>query len=136
MTQFRVLIVEDEVLIALDLEQVLTAAGCKVVGTAASQGQALAMGEQFRPDYAVVDVRLSPGDGRVVSKLLTERYGTAVLIASAHCRSLDDLTGTGALACIPKPYSPDDVLPVLKVLDDIRAGHTPEHLPRHMLALH
>jgi ActR/RegA family two-component response regulator len=132
MARFRVLIVEDDFIIATDLTEALTIAGCEVIGTAASEAQALLMGEQLRPNYAVVDIRLSPGDGRVVAKAFTERFGTAVLFATSHCGSMPDLAQTGALACLAKPYQPEDVFLALEVLEELQAGHTPDNLPRQM----
>ncbi|HLZ84680.1 MAG TPA: hypothetical protein VKQ54_14030, partial [Caulobacteraceae bacterium] len=70
MTPFRVLIVEDDPFIATDLEGALSAAGCEVCGVAASEGVALEMARATRPAFAVVDVHLSPGDGRVVAREL------------------------------------------------------------------
>ena len=55
----RVLIVEDEVLIALDLERELTTAGFEVVGMAGSAEQAVSVAERERPEAAVMDIRLN-----------------------------------------------------------------------------
>ena len=62
--KFRVLIVEDDPFIAMDLEGVLSEAGCDVCGVAASEAEALLMGEATRPSFAGVDVRLSRGETR------------------------------------------------------------------------
>jgi CheY-like chemotaxis protein len=135
MAGFRVLIVEDDPFIALALEAELLGAGCDVCGVEASQEGALRSAEIMRPPYAVVDVQLSPGDGRVVAKALFERYGTAVLLATAHCGDIADLARTGAAGCLPKPYWPQDVLPALAAARDMLDGRRPSTLPDHMLAL-
>ena len=102
MTMPRVLIVEDDALIALDVEQVLRAAGYDICGMASSEIEALALAERFRPDMAVVDISLSPGDGRVVAKALAETYATQVLFATGQCDEVQGLTATGAIACPSK----------------------------------
>jgi len=130
-----VLIVEDDPFIAMDLEGVLSDAGCDVCGVAASEAEALRMGEATRPAFAVVDVRLSPGDGRVVARELFRQYDTAVLMATAHSRELDNLAATGALACLPKPYSADDVPAALRAISELRAGRPVSRFPNHMFAL-
>jgi ActR/RegA family two-component response regulator len=132
MEQPQILIVEDDFLIALDLDQALTAAGWDVRGVAGSQAEALGLAETCRPPYAVVDVHLAPGDGRVVAKELTGRYRTTVLMATAHCNDTTDFSNTGAVGCIPKPYSTVDMLRALHVLQEVRAGKVPSHLPDHM----
>ncbi len=133
--KFRVLIVEDDPFIAMDLEGVLSDAGCEVCGVAASEAEALRIGEATRPPFAVVDVRLSPGDGRVVARELFRQYDTAVLMATAHSRKDDNLAATGALACLPKPYSAEDVPAALHALSELRAGRPVSRFPNHMFAL-
>ena len=67
MAQASVLIVEDDILIALDVEQSLLEAGFDVCGVATFEAEALELAERLRPDMAVVDISLGPGDGRVVA---------------------------------------------------------------------
>jgi DNA-binding response OmpR family regulator len=133
--KFRVLIVEDDPFIAMDLEGVLSEAGCDICGVAGSEAEALRLAEATRPPFAVVDVRLSPGDGRVVARELLRHYDTAVLMATAHTRELDNLAATGALACLPKPYSADDVPAALLAISELRAGRPVPRFPTHMFAL-
>jgi DNA-binding response OmpR family regulator len=56
---FRVLVVEDEFLIAMDLNEVLAGAGFEVVGPVGSVEEALSRLAVDRPDAAVLDVSLS-----------------------------------------------------------------------------
>ena len=134
MAQFRVLIVEDDLLIAADVEETLHESGCDVCGVAASQEDALIIAESARPEFAVVDVELSPGDGRIVARELTVRYGTAVLFATGNSVDPTELARYGAGGCLPKPYDSRDVLPALAAVRDIRAGRSPGHLPGGMIA--
>jgi CheY-like chemotaxis protein len=57
----RILIVEDEILIALELESLLQDLGHDVVGMAASSGEALSLGQELKPDLAFVDIHLADG---------------------------------------------------------------------------
>jgi two-component system, response regulator PdtaR len=61
---FSVLIVEDEVLIAMDLRDMLESNGHQVIGPAASVDAALRLLDDVRPDVAVLDVNLR---GRLVT---------------------------------------------------------------------
>ncbi len=131
----RVLIVEDDPIICLELELVLAEAGWEICGAAYSQSKALHLAEGVRPPFAVVDVHLAPGDGFAVAKELARRYGTAVLFTTAHCDDIDALARTGAIACLPKPYQPNDVPVALEAVCDIKAGRLPGRFPDHMLAL-
>ena len=135
MTLPRVLIVEDDSLIALSVEDALLAAGFEVCGIAASETEALDMAEALEPDFAVVDVNLSPGDGRVVARELSQVHQTAVLFATGQCDEIQALEGAGAVACLPKPYIPDEVPLALRTIADIIGGHPPAKLPNHMIAI-
>ena len=54
----RILIVEDERLIALDLQRRLTRLGYTVIGIMASGPQAIAAADQLQPDLVLMDIRL------------------------------------------------------------------------------
>ncbi len=69
----HVLIVEDEMLIALDLEQILADRGVERTETAASVEEALARLENFRPDAAILDVNLGKGTSAGIAEELLER---------------------------------------------------------------
>ena len=56
-----VLIVEDEVLIAMHLELLVTGFGHEVCATALSAAEAIAHAAAYRPDVALMDVRLAGG---------------------------------------------------------------------------
>ena len=84
----QILVVEDEFLIAMELEQTLVAAGYQVVGPAASVGAALGLLQQVRPNAAVLDVNLAGQRvtpvaivlrAMAVPFVLTSAYGAADL---------------------------------------------------------
>jgi DNA-binding response OmpR family regulator len=135
MNTLRVLIVEDDTFIAMSLEDVLSDAGYEICGVAGSESEALAMATATRPSFAVVDMRLSPGDGRVVARELVRRYGTAVLMATADGAEFKSLAATGALACLPKPYAARHVPAALQAICDLRDGRPVGRLPAHMFKL-
>lgn len=135
MSEQTVLIVEDDLLVAMDIEDVLTRAGYTVCGVAASQAEALALAERTPPDFAVVDISLSPGDGRVVARELWRRHRTNVLFASGQCEEVRGLEHSGAIACLPKPYQAEIVPKALRAVAEIRAGHPPQRLPDNMFPL-
>jgi DNA-binding response OmpR family regulator len=58
----RVLICEDDALLASELEIIAGEAGCDVIGIAATADEALRSAEGSQPDIAIVDLHL--GDGR------------------------------------------------------------------------
>ncbi len=58
----RILIVEDEAIIAMDMAHTLKGMGCAVAGLASSGEEAIALADRLKPDLVFMDVRLK---GRV-----------------------------------------------------------------------
>jgi two-component system cell cycle sensor histidine kinase/response regulator CckA len=82
----RVLVVEDEPLIAEEVRAVLEGAGYTVIGVADCMGEAIALARQHRPDLTLMDVHLRGGDcGIETAKYLCERFQTAVVLLTAFC---------------------------------------------------
>lgn len=78
-----ILIVEDEVLIALDLSDTFRAAGAEVVGPAGTADDALTLLDEHRIDAAVVDVNLGDGDSLPVVHALA-RTGVPFVYYTGH----------------------------------------------------
>jgi DNA-binding NarL/FixJ family response regulator len=111
----RVLIVEDEMLLALDLEDMLTDAGHSVVGQASDMPQAIALAEKMEGgiDVAIMDVNLARGSNGVeTAAVLRQRWNIPSLFVSGN---LDEDTRARAsqwqpLGFVGKPYSEREVL--------------------------
>src|ERR671926_605251 len=100
----RILTVEDELLIAIDVEASLSEEGHQVVGIAREAGTALGLAQRLRPDLALVDVRLVDGEtGPEIARHLKE-MGIPVLFMTANASTLPDGMA-GALGVIPKPVA-------------------------------
>ena len=85
-----VLLVEDEMLIALDMEQTLTHAGMRVLGPAGSVSSAMQLIAEETPDAAILDLKLRGELVTPVAKAL-RRLGVPFVLATAH----DHLCGEG-----------------------------------------
>jgi PAS domain S-box-containing protein len=68
----RVLLVEDEALIGMELEEALQAAGCTVIGVAATVAEALDMIERNEPQGALLDINLAGEDSYPVADRLVQ----------------------------------------------------------------
>lgn len=120
----RVMIVEDEMLLALDLEDMLIDAGHAVVGQASDMHQALALAEQLGGgiDVAIMDVNLARGTNGVETAAgLRERWNVPSLFVSGN---LDETTRARAMQWQPvgfvgKPYSEREVLSSLAGLPTV-----------------
>ena len=109
----RIVVVEDDIFIRLDLMQHLRAGGHAVVGTADSAAEAIRVVERERPDLVLMDVRLlGERDGIEAATEIWQRFAIRSLLVSAN---LDTAARAKASAANPigfleKPYSPRSLL--------------------------
>ena len=105
----KILIVEDEALLALHAEQVLSDAGFLVVGAAANARSAIRLAEVARPDLVLMDVRLRTHtpDGVDTAVEIQQRFGIATIFVSANAETARSPRAAAAKAVgvIAKPYS-------------------------------
>lgn len=102
----RVLIIEDEPLIVLDLKAILAELGCEVVAVAGSAEEAMAAVGRQRPDLILADIRLpGPLDGIDAVKAIQARHPVPVLFVTGNWRELRARGLPDAMA-IGKPYLP------------------------------
>jgi DNA-binding NarL/FixJ family response regulator len=113
----EVLIVEDQVLIAIHLQDLVEEAGHGVSGMAHDAVEALAAAARQRPSFAIMDLRLADGvSGIDVARQLYELYGVRCLFVSANInddvrRQVADLRPLGFIG---KPFLPAEVISALR----------------------
>ena len=106
----KVLIVEDEAIIAMHLEMLVVEFGHEVFGIAASSDEAIALTITHQPDVALMDIRLRFGTSGIdAARELYARHGLHCIFLSGN---LDEATRTAAL-----PYGPIDFVgkPILAI---------------------
>jgi DNA-binding NarL/FixJ family response regulator len=80
----RVLIVEDEILIALDLQETMSALGYVVCGLAANSKKAVSLAMNHEPDVVLMDVCLEGGrEGIETARWIREICGASVVFVTA-----------------------------------------------------
>lgn len=100
MKKHRILLVEDEGIIAADLKCILQRTGYDVVGIAASAEEAIASAEQLRPDLVLMDIMLQTGmDGVAAAAEIRRHFSLPVIFLSAHSD-----TSTFDRAKLTEPY--------------------------------
>ena len=118
----RVLVVEDEALIALELECLLDELGHITVGIAGNSAEAIAMGRSTTPDVALVDIHLIDGPtGIEVARALSQDRRITVVFMTANAKRIPK-DFAGAIGVIAKPYSERVVASTLDYVADRRAG--------------
>ncbi len=117
----RLLVVEDEPFIALDLETLAAAAGHEVIGVADTLSEAVDLAHRGTPEAALVDLNLRDGmTGAEISRQLSE-HGVAVGFITGNIEMIP-ADFAGALAVVEKPFTPDGVQELLELLKSSLSG--------------
>ena len=114
LTGRRILVVEDEALVAMLVEDALLDAGAIVLGPVATVAEALALLRQDLPDVAVLDLNLAGETSTPVADALV-RMGVPFVVATGY--GADGLPpGHATVPVLAKPYDPDDLTTALSRL--------------------
>jgi PAS domain S-box-containing protein len=114
----RVLVVEDEMLTAKAIRDVLTHSGCEVVDTVDTGQGAIAVAASARPDLVLMDVQLNGEmDGVQAAELIYERLQIPVVYLTAHSdhSTLQRARGTATFGCVLKPFRIQNLLATMEV---------------------
>lgn len=118
MIEIKVLIVEDDPLIAIDIEQILNNLNFRVSGTAYNADDALNLLQQNLPDIVLLDVNLeSDKDGINIAEIINEKYQIPFIYLTAHAdkNTLERAKKTKPAGYIIKPFDERDLLAGIEI---------------------
>ena len=100
MSKTNVLVVEDESIVAKDIQQSLTKLGYNVIGPASTGEKAVLLAEEFMPDIVLMDIMLKGGmNGIDTAAQIKEKLSIPVIFLTAYADE-----GTLAKAKVTEPY--------------------------------
>jgi DNA-binding NtrC family response regulator len=114
----RILVVEDEAVVALDVEDRLRRLGHQVVGTADSSASALALAAEMRPDLVLMDIALRDGgDGIAAAERLRAELAVPVVFvtAFADADTLERAKRVSPHGYIVKPFDERDLRATIEI---------------------
>jgi response regulator NasT len=113
----RVLVVEDEALIRLDLTEMLTEEGYVVAGEAADGEQAVELARSLAPDLVIMDVKMPKVDGiAAAASIVDERIAPVVMLTAFSQRDLiEQARDAGAMAYLVKPFARHELVPAIEL---------------------
>jgi diguanylate cyclase (GGDEF)-like protein/PAS domain S-box-containing protein len=112
MSAKKIMIVEDEGIIAMDIRSQLEGFGYDVVATAFSGGQAITLATQHRPELVMMDIVLKGSmDGISAAKTISRSLHIPVIFLTAYSdpATLQRAKVTGAYGYLIKPFRPDEL---------------------------
>ncbi len=117
-TSKSILVVEDERVVALDLQRTLIDFGYQVPATAASAEQAIALASEHCPDLVLMDIHLKGDwDGIETASIFRERFGVPVvyLTAYADTKTVDRAKLTEPYGYLIKPVKVSELRSVIEI---------------------
>lgn len=122
----RILIVEDESIVAADLRKQLSRLGYKIEGHAKSGEEAVRLARQLSPNLILMDIRLlGPLDGLETAKRINNETPIPVVYITAYSNLLLDKFRDmqPPHLCVAKPFSLEDLQQVIEIA--LRSDVTP-----------
>lgn len=112
----KVVVVEDEALIRMDVVSTLQEAGYLVVGEGADGEEAIKLATELEPDLVVMDIKMPKLDGISAAEKISElKIPVVLLTAFSQSDLVARAADAGAMAYVTKPFKPSDLLPAIQI---------------------
>ncbi|WP_018155753.1 ANTAR domain-containing response regulator [Demetria terragena] len=111
----RILVVEDEALIRMDLVEMLTESGHTVVGEASNGEAAVVRARELEPDLILMDVKMPGLDGITAAERIGKVAPIVLLTAFSDDNLIDRARDAGVMAYVVKPFTMDDLRPAISL---------------------
>lgn len=128
----RILVVEDEALIAVLIADILEELGCRVVGVADTTARAIELARDERPELVLCDVKLLDGDSGLDVAAALKPLEIPCLLVSGNCPTREVASGI-ALGCLKKPFNPTAMIRAIDTALRRAAGRPLETVPTGMI---
>ncbi len=115
-SQKRVVVVEDESLIRMDIVETLRDHGFDVVGEADDGVKGVSLAKELKPDLIVMDIKMPNLDGLSAAEQISElKIPVVLLTAFSQQELVSRAAEVGAMAFLVKPFTPQDLLPAIEI---------------------
>lgn len=113
----KVLVVEDEPLIRMDIVETLQDAGYEVVGEAGDGREGVDKALELNPQLCVMDIKMPKMDGITAAQEIQKEISCAVVMLTAFSQRdlVQQAAEIGAMAYVVKPFTAAELLPALEV---------------------
>ena len=113
----KILLADDEALLRLDLREMLTDAGQKIVGEAANGLEAVEQARKLHPELVIMDVKMPVMDGLTAAKQIAEENIAPVLLLTAYSQQdiVEKAREAGVIAYLVKPIREEQLFPAMEI---------------------
>lgn len=112
----RIIVVEDEALIRMDVVATLEEAGFEIIGQGSDGEEAVALATDLEPELVVMDIKMPKLDGISAAEKIAElKIPVVLLTAFSQADLVSRAAEAGAMAYVTKPFKPADLLPAIQI---------------------
>ncbi len=114
----RILIADDEPITRMDLEEILTEHGYKVIGSVSTGLDAVELSRKENPDIVLMDIKMPFLDGIKASSIInSEKLASCVILLTAYSDEdiIKKAIKAGVMGYVVKPISVSSLLPAIEV---------------------
>ncbi|MGX5758451.1 ANTAR domain-containing response regulator [Brevibacillus parabrevis] len=117
MTQPKIMVVDDEPIIRMDLREMLENEGYQVVAEAKNGEEAVELAHRHKPDLIIMDVKMPGLNGIKASGIIRTFSDCSILLLTAYSQKelVLDARKAGVTAYLVKPVSEDDLIPAVEI---------------------
>jgi DNA-binding LytR/AlgR family response regulator len=118
MNKIKILIVEDELIIAEDLKDILEGLGYEVCGIAISAREALIFLEEKAPDLALLDIQIKGGrDGIALAEEINEQFHIPFIMLTSHAdsKTLTRVKEVHPYGYLVKPFQEKEIRATIEI---------------------
>lgn len=117
MKGLKILVAEDETIVALSVISQLKEIGYTVVGDASDGAEAVELCEKYHPDLVLMDINMPRLNGIQAARIIKERYQIPVVIVSGYSdeQLIKDATDAGVFNYLIKPVTKQNLAPAIEV---------------------
>jgi CheY-like chemotaxis protein len=128
----RILVIEDEAIVAMLIGDVIEGIGHVVAGVADTAADAIQLAGDEQPDLALCDIKLLGGDSGLDVAAALKPLNIPCVFISGNCPAPE--VGQGlAIGCVMKPFRPGTVEDAIRIAARIMAGEPPGRIPAGMM---
>ncbi|MBT2665702.1 MULTISPECIES: ANTAR domain-containing response regulator [Bacillaceae] len=128
----RILVVEDESIVLLDITIMLKDAGFDVVGHARNGEKAIELAHALQPDLVLMDIKMPKMNGLKASDVISNTFQIPVLLLTAFSQReyIDEAKRANIVGYLVKPITEANLIPAVEIAL-LQAANTKKHQERN-----
>ncbi len=113
----KIVLVEDEAILRLDLKGMLEDSGYDVIGEAGDGETAIELAHQLNPDLMIMDIKMPKMNGVKASKIITRTRNIPIIMLTAYSQEdfIEGAKKANVLGYLVKPISESNLIPAVEI---------------------